>query len=82
MENEVVVLAGLSSLGSGCSAGAVLWFFVKRELQKLDAIQEAATESRIQNAETFATKEEVSGLYTRLNLISEQLSELRGRLSR
>ena len=82
MENGVVVLAGLSSLGSGCSAGSVLWFFVKRELQKLDAIQEAASECRIQNAETFATKEEVHALYTRLNLISEQLSELRGRLSR
>lgn len=82
MENEVIVLAGLSSLGSGCSAGAVLWFFVKRELQKLDAVQEAASECRIQNAETFATKEEFHGLNSRLNLMSEQLSELRGRVSR
>lgn len=82
MENEVVVLAGLSSLGSGLSAGAVLWFFIKRELQKMDAIQEAASDCRIQNAENFATKEEVRVLYTRLNNLSEQLSELRGRLSR
>lgn len=82
MENEVIVLAGLSSLGSGCSAGAVLWFFVRRELQKLDAVQDAASECRIQNAETFATKEEIRALYTRLNNLSEQLSELRGRLSR
>ena len=82
MENEVIVLAGLSSLGSGCSAGAVLWFFVRRELQKLDAVQEAASDCRIQNAETFATKEEVRGLYSRLNALSEQLSELRGRVSR
>ena len=82
MENEVLILAGLSSLGSGCSAGAVLWFFVKRELQKLDAVQEAAADCRIQNAETFATKEELRGLYSRLNSLSEQLSELRGRFSR
>ena len=82
MENEVLILAGLSSLGSGCSAGVVLWFFVKRELQKLDAVQEAAADCRIQNAETFATKEELRGLHSRLNSLSEQLSELRGRFSR
>ena len=75
-------MAGLSSLGSSIGVGSIAVFFVKRELRKIDRLDEAAAACRVANAETFATKEDLRETNARLDQVSNGLAEIRGRFQR
>ena len=82
VEIEAIILSGLSALGSSLGVGSMAVFFVKRELRKIDRLDEAAAACRVLNAETFATKDELRAVSNRLDAVSSSVAELRGRLQR
>ena len=82
MEIDPVILSGLSALSSSLGVGGLAVFFIKREFRKIDRLEETAAACRVLNAQTFATKDELRVVSSRLDVMSNSVAELQGRLQR
>lgn len=79
-----VILDGLANLGAYGAMGAVIVWFIKREFtslkSRIDCFEKAQHACQISNAREFATKDDLSRVWERVDEHAEDIARIKGKM--